>query len=185
MSVMRLRKAASLPAVLEASTLYFIPGATNELFELHVSDKTGATTRRLPTTADINTAIAAALAGLSGVKVVANIAERDALAPTTVTQVMVLDATADPSVTGGTATYVFNPVDSSWTKISESESMDLVLQWDNVQGRPTSSVASIDQAVTDSHTHDNKALLDTIEVVGGEVKVNGDFIRSYLEEEAW
>lgn len=185
MSVMKLRKVPALPSTLEASTMYFVPGASSDLFELYVSDKTGSSVRRLPTSADIGNAINTALAGLSSVKVVADIAARDELAPTTVTQVMVLNATADTSVTSGTATYVFNPVDSSWTKISESESMDLVLQWDNVQGRPTSTVAAIDQAVSDSHTHTNKALLDTVEVVDSEVKINGDFIRPHLEEEAW
>ena len=38
--------------------------------------------------------------------------------------------------------------------------MDAVVQWSNINGRPTSSVAQIDSAVTNSHTHSNKAVLD-------------------------
>lgn len=40
--------------------------------------------------------------------------------------------------------------------------MDLILSWNNINGRPTSAVADIDDAVTKRHTHANKALLDKV-----------------------
>lgn len=86
--------------------------------------------------------------------------------------VMVTDATADPSVTAGWAIYR-RPVASTklselsdWQKIAESESLDLVLSWDNIQNKPTSTVAAIDQAVKDDHTHANKAVLDGVTDTG-------------------
>ena len=52
--------------------------------------------------------------------------------------------------------------DSTGTKIAEYESMDVVLQWNDIQGKPTSAVADIDDAVANRHSHANKALLDPI-----------------------
>lgn len=185
MSVINFAKVPALPSTLAPSTVYFVPGASPEFLEIYVTDKTGSSARHVPSVGDINSRIADAIGQLSAVKIAANIAARDALAPTTVTQVLVIDATADSSVTGGAATYIFNPADSSWTKISEFESLDRILQWSELQGKPTSAVADIDDAVNKRHSHVNKELLDTVEIVSGELKVNGDFVRVHLEEEAW
>jgi len=46
---------------------------------------------------------------------------------------------------------------SDWLDIGQSLSLD----WSAITGGPSSTPAEIDQAVTDSHTHSNKALLDT------------------------
>lgn len=185
MSIINFEKVPALPAVLTPSTMYFAPGETPEFLEIYVSDKTGSSARHVPSVGDINSRITAALATLSSVKVVADIAARDALVPATVTQALVINATADTSVTMGSATYVFNPVDSTWTKIAEHESLDRILQWSELQGKPTSNVADIDDAVAKRHDHANKALLDSIEIVAGEVKVNGDYIYTHLEREDW
>lgn len=44
-----------------------------------------------------------------------------------------------------------------WTKVAEAESIDVVLQWANIQGKPNSAVADIDDAVGKRHTHNNLA----------------------------
>ena len=100
----------------------------------------------------------------------ANIA--DMLASTGVTAgqlVWVNDATGDTSVTSGWAIYrkkVGTGIDytqlAGWTKVSEGESLDVVVQWDNIQGKPSSTPAEIDQAVADDHTHSNKTALDDL-----------------------
>jgi len=91
--------------------------------------------------------------------IVATIAERDALTSVKVAdRVLVKDATGDTSVTSGWAEYVYDE-NSQWFKMSEGESMDLILDWSNVQNKPTSTTADIDQAVADSHTHNNNAVL--------------------------
>jgi hypothetical protein len=83
--------------------------------------------------------------------------------------VWVNDATGDTSVTSGWAIYrkrVGVGIDytqlAGWTKVAESEGLDVVVQWDNIQGKPSSTPAQIDQAVTDDHTHSNKAALDLL-----------------------
>jgi hypothetical protein len=90
--------------------------------------------------------------------------------------VMVTDASADTTVASGWAIYrkrvdtepasldytKVNGADAGWQKIAESESIDVTVQWDNISGKPSSTPAEIDQAVTDDHTHANKATLDLI-----------------------
>jgi len=88
--------------------------------------------------------------------------------------VMVTDASADTTVTSGWAIYrkrvdtdpasldytKVNGDDAGWQKIAESESIDVVVQWANIQNKPSSTVADIDDAVTKRHVHDNKAVID-------------------------
>jgi hypothetical protein len=83
--------------------------------------------------------------------------------------VWVNDASADTTVTSGWAIYrkrVGTGIDytelTGWTKVAEAESLDVVVQWDNIQGKPSSTPAQIDQAVTDDHTHANKSALDDL-----------------------
>lgn len=82
--------------------------------------------------------------------------------------VMVMNATGDSSVKSGwaiyrrkTGTQTLNTLDS-WQKIAEAESIDVVLRWDNIVGRPNSAVAAIDDAVAKKHQHANKAVLDLL-----------------------
>ena len=120
--------------------------------------------------ANTNTAIAgleSSIAGKAPVKVVADNAARDVL--TNVINgdlVWSLDASADSTVTSGAACYLAqvsgDPATVTWTKVAEAESMDLVLRWGDIQDKPSSTVAAIDQAVTDSHTHTNATVLDAI-----------------------
>ena len=110
--------------------------------------------------------IANSVAEFSKPRVVDTIAERDALVLTTNTLVMVKDATGDSSVTSGAALYFYDadatlPTDV-WTKVSEYESLDVVMRWENIVGRPTASAADIDDAVSKRHTHANLADLDLI-----------------------
>lgn len=82
--------------------------------------------------------------------------------------VMVTDASEDPTVESGWAIYrrLTNATDltdlASWQKIAEKESLDVVVSWDNLKDKPTSTVSAIDAAVTNSHTHANKAVLDKL-----------------------
>ena len=126
--------------------------------------------------ADANTTYAtkAELAGVKTNYVVADIDARDALdlaADRDGDTCWVVDATDDPTVTTGAALYVWDGAD--WVKVAEAESLDVAVTWDNVGGRPTSSVAAIDDAVTKAHTHTNKTLLDLLGVEDGELTYDG------------
>lgn len=178
MASFRIERVTALPGVLTANTIYMV-SVSADVFEFYATGNS-ATARRILNQTDIEALIDAAVAGLSGVSVVADIAERDALTLTANTQVFVIDATADATVASGGATYIYRESNSTFTKISESESLDLVLQWASIQGRPSSSAAQIDSAVSNSHTHANKTQLDLIgQNAGGDLTYNGrEYVRS-------
>lgn len=72
-------------------------------------------------------------------RVVANIAARNAITGTDLydgLQVHVIDATGDSTVTSGWAEYIYDDTSSSWIKRAEKESLDLILDWANVQHIP-------------------------------------------------
>lgn len=81
------------------------------------------------------------------------------------TLVMVLDASADPSVTSGWAIYRRKPNEPNyqtldgWTKVGNAEALDLNLDWDSIPGKPNATPAEIDAMVEDAHSHSN---LDTV-----------------------
>ncbi len=69
------------------------------------------------------------------VQVVATIAARDAIEnPFTGMSAFVEDASADTTVNSGGAYYIYNG--TAWVKTAEAESMDVVLQWTAIQGKP-------------------------------------------------
>ena len=93
--------------------------------------------------------------------------------------VMVTDASEDPTVESGWAIYrrLTNATDltdlASWQKIAEKESLDVVVSWDNLKDKPTYTVSAIDAAVTNSHTHANKAVLDKLSEQDGVLCYDG------------
>ena len=90
--------------------------------------------------------------------VVADIAARDALTSYESLRVHVLDATADSTVASGGAGYIYH--NSTWYKTYEDESLDQVIDWTDVQNKPTSSPANIDDAVNKRHVQDADQYLD-------------------------
>ena len=109
-----------------------------------------------------------ALAGNTTTTIVENIAERDLLTGKIPgDRCVVLDATADPTVEQGGAEYIWMPAKGDeapyWRKLTEDESQDVILQWENITGRPEQPVAKIDEAALLAHAHDNKSLLDSLD----------------------
>ena len=88
--------------------------------------------------------------------------------------VMVVDASADDTVTEGWAIYrrLTSAVDltqmASWQKVAEKESLDVVVNWDNITGKPSSTVTAIDDAVAKAHEHANKAVIDKFTDAGSD-----------------
>ena len=173
---MKIKIVNTLPVTYTASTLYMVKGAEAGLFDLYMSTNDGAAVRHIISKTEINTMIMNALAGFNTVQVVADITARNALSPTVNTQVMVLDATGDTTVAAGAATYVYDVATTTWYKISETESMDVVLAWANITGKPTSAVADIDDAVAKRHSHANKAILDNIGDTDGFLTYSGTIV---------
>jgi len=103
-------------------------------------------------------AIKAAIAGQTGCQVLNTIADRDGLTGMNPgDQVWVLDATGDSTVTAGAAKYLYVSEETGWVKTGEAESLDVVVQWEQVRG-----TEEVKAAMAKAHEHANKALLDSI-----------------------
>lgn len=187
MSVLKIFKEVTLPGVLEANAIYFVaPASKPDYVEIYVTTQDGVSRRVLNET-DIQTLIDTAIAGIGPtLRVVDDITARDALNPTENVIVLVIDAVGDSTVTSGGATYVYSITSTSWKKIAETESMDLVLQWSNISGRPTSTVSEIDDAVDKAHTHTNKLVLDKLTAdADGQLMYDGKHPKVQLDSNNW
>lgn len=165
MNLVNFQKLSVLPAVLEPGAVYFVINPVNPAYtDIFVVDSTGLNYKKVYGLQEVDSAIYNAIANLAptNAKVVANIDERDLLAPVTPVFAVVVDATGDPSVQSGSASYVYDPTSSAWIKISEYESLDVTFSWDQLQNKPASLVEDIDDAVTKKHDHTNKSVLDRI-----------------------
>lgn len=164
----------ALPETLAAETIYLVKTGTE--LTLTVTGNTGAVVATTVSKADVNTAISTAIGALdmsNTVEFAANIAARDAMTLTKSAFVYVADATADATVTAGAAMYLYDYGGETWHKVTEYESLDLVLSWNNITGKPSSSVANIDDAVAKRHSHANKAVLDLLTAPDGQLLYDG------------
>lgn len=139
----------ALPTPVVANTIYLVGKTATDLQIVAVGSNI-TDIRKTPVVADINDAIVAAIGNLdlsNTVLFAADIAARNAMNTLTKSSfVFVADATGDPTVGTGSATYFFNVASvpgSQWTKVSEYESMDVVIP--------------------------NKAILEKFSEVGGEL----------------
>lgn len=153
----------ALPGTLQPNSIYLVaPPGSPDLVEMYVTGNTASAVKRIIDQSMIQTMIDDAVDASGGLTVVDTIAERDGLSPDSNILALVTDASDDPTVSSGAATYVYRNSTSEWKKVSESESMDVVLNWSNLQGKPSSSVSDIDDAVSKRHSHTNRSQLDKI-----------------------
>ena len=184
---LNIERVNALPAPLQPSTMYIVKTTNANLADLYFSDSTGTSSRRLLNTTDVNTIVTAAIQAGGGtgggggtgapmaVLIEPNIVARDALTLTSNTFVLVTDATGDVTVKAGSALYLWNSTTLAWIKLTDYQSMDVILQWANIHGGPTSSPQDIDSAVTLKHNHSNKTQLDKIsEDANGNLLYNGN-----------
>lgn len=187
MSKIKIHRLAALPATLEASSIYIIKGDDAVEAKVYFTGNDGTEVRHLLTKNEVTQMISNAVADLSPtLQVVGTITERDALVLTRDTIVLVLDASQDPTVTAGSATYVYSVSSDSFAKTSETESMDITVTWASVVGRPESTPDTIDAAVANSHRHSNLPVLEKLaEDADGNLLYNGNGIRAALDESQW
>lgn len=165
----------ALPGTYEASAMYMIKDASRiNYFSIYLANNTGTAVRRLPSIQDVTDEIASAVSGASSILFAADITDRDALALDTNALVYVQDAAADPNVTAGAALYFYQFSTTTFHRAAEMESMDLQLNWANLQNKPSSAVADIDDAVSKRHPHTNMTTLNALSLDGnGNLVVNG------------
>lgn len=185
---LKIFRETSLPGSLETYSIYMIaPTARPDYVEMYVTGATTGTVKRVINQTDINLMVSDAIAAANELKIVPDIYARNQyITPgttgTTARYAFVVSANTgsngmfDATVSSGGATYLYNPAVgyTSWIKISEAESMDVTVSWADISGKPTSSAADIDDAVTKRHTHANKTQLDNIsEDANGLLTYNG------------
>ena len=176
----------ALPSTLEAYSIYFIaPPDKQDYVEIYVSDATGSKAKRLFGEKEVKQLLAEFNASRGQLSVVENISGRNAIEKkVTGSEVFVKDPTGDSTVTSGAARYLWDG--SNWIKVAESESMDLRLSYDNLEGKPTSSVTDIDNAVQLRHSHSNKTQLDKIgEDSNGNLTYGGQSVRIEWSSIGW
>lgn len=188
MSTFKIYRETALPGTLQPYSVYLIaPASDPTLVEVVVTNSDATANRHVINKADIQSMIdtSMAAAGANDLAIVADIPARDALAPTGNLYAYVTDATGDATVTSGGATYLYNHATTTWLKVSEAESMDVVLQWANIQGGPSSTPANIDDAVTKRHTHANATQLGKIDEAGGEMTYGGVQVKTEWSSTGW
>ena len=169
-------KETAVPSQLTPNSVILVaPPGKPGYMEIYVVDNAGTATRKVMDDTRVQAMIDAAVASAaSGLTVVATIAARNALTPNKAIEVLVTDATGDPSVGSGWARYVWMVSTSTWLKLAEGESQDLILSWAALQNKPTSTVAAIDDAVNKRHSHTNITQLNKITEDGeGKLLYNG------------
>ena len=187
MAAIKFFKVTTLPAVLEGHAVYYVaPVAKPNHVEMYVTSADASVVRRIVNIDDIQSMINSSISASNAFEIVDNIAARNALSLTGNKFVLVLDATGDATVNSGAATYAWRASTSTWVKISEYESLDVVVNWSAVQNKPTSSVADIDSAVAQRHTHANFTELNKIgENASGDLQYSGNYPRARLEQADW
>ena len=164
-----------LPQTLIPSALYFIADQTDSSrMELYLANNAGTAAKRLPNKADISQEIASALASISSIDFAETIAARDLATRTSNLLIFVLDATGDATVNSGSAFYFYRHSNLTYYKVAEFESMEITVTWAGLQGKPSSAVADIDDAVDKRHEHANMSALAALGLtLDGELTVNG------------
>lgn len=182
--ILKIFKETAVPSTWVADAIYFINTTSSLYLEIYVTSSAGVPDR-LINELDIKALITSAVAAQTELAIVSDITARNALNPTTTKAVYVQNATGDATVSSGGAYYLYNPTTFTWIKTAEAESMDVALTWANITGKPTSTVAQIDAAVANSHTHTNKTQLDKVGETGGNLTYNNSLPYTGWETTTW
>lgn len=188
MAQVRFYKVTSLPGTLQPDSFYYVENGSYA--ESYLTNSAGVA-RSVGNSAMINALISEALANWSGaastVQIVADIAARDALIATLDANAMILviDASADPTVDIGSALYAYDATADETYKIAEYESMDVVLNWSDIVDGPSSTPAQIDSAVSQAHSHSNKSTLGLLGADTDGLTYNGQGVTTRWATNNW
>lgn len=172
-SALKFFKVNMLPmAPLVGNAFYLV--LNGDYCETYLTDVNGIP-KHVGNSAMINELIMNALADYNAIEIVDDIPARNALGMTLMRNalILVIDATGDPTVTSGAAMYAYIEATQTYRKIYEMEGLDFTIYWDNIQGRPNSSPAHIDDAVQKRHMHGNMMVLDALSVNGTSLTYGG------------
>lgn len=182
-------KVTSLPSELNPNSFYYLEN--NDYAESYITDASG-TAKAIGNSAMIRDIVSSeirdlALNGIQTIDFAKDIGARDVMTSKASSNllILVIDASADPTVEEGSALYAFDHTLNETYKVAEWESMDISLKWEDIDGKPTSSVAQIDLAVTQTHTHANKTTLDKLSEQDGELLFAGEALAPQWATKNW
>ena len=164
-SVLKIFKETILPSTLQPNSLYMVAPVDNPTYvEFYVTGLEASVVRRTLNQADIAAIVAQHISVLdiNNLIVVNDIGARDELNPNANDFVFVTDATGDSTVSVGSASYIYEVLTSTYTKVAEYESTDLIFSWANIVDGPNSTPAAVDDAVSKRHSHANATQLAKI-----------------------
>lgn len=161
MEKLKFFKEVVLPQTPVPHAVYLVKAPGASFAEMYITDAAGNYINTGNTNA-ITEVVNQVMGSLNSIIKVANIAARNANAANQETNAiyLVIDASADPTVNTGGATYFYDDTAETFEKISEFEGLDAITNWEDIVNKPTSSANAIDNAVANSHTHTNKAVID-------------------------
>jgi len=175
-------KVTSLPGQLEVNSFYFVENGNYA--ESYVTDDAGVA-KSVGNSAMINALIASQLSTFDGggIKDYADIPARDADQPNLDknTMCMVYDASADSEVSGSSAMYYYDNSADTFTLVADYESLNISLDWNTLINKPLSTVDQIDSAVSNSHSHSNKSVLDDLSDSSGVLQYKGSSIGGTID----
>ena len=182
-SVLSVQKLTTVPSLPTTANTVFLVAPTNkpDFMELYVSNRDGTKLKRHINEADVQALITASMTAGSKYTIVDDINARNSLTDKT-TSVYVKNATGDSTVKSGGAFYIWDATGNSWIKISEAESMDINLDWNNISGRPTVTPTQINDAVGKAHTHTNATQLNKIGEEGGVMTYGGKLVGGTIND---
>lgn len=178
----------TLPGILEPNSFYYVQNGS--FAEGYLTDAAG-TAKAVGNSTMINSLVGQYLIEWektsNEMPILATIAERDDYTASLEKNsfILVIDASADPTVGAGSALYAFDFEAQATYKVAEYESMDVVLKWSALEGRPDSTPAQIDSSVSKSHSHTNKAVIDGLSDEDGELKYKGEPISTAWATSDW
>lgn len=192
MSKFTIVRVTSLPSTITPSTMYILKQPTSQVAEVYFSNNDGSQLVPGITEQFITDKFTSLLAtGMGEIQIVDTINDRNRVTKNGNSLIMVIDATGDEFGSIGTVLYLYRAVNASYFRVSVfDENRDGVssgsgtsgpVWWDAIQGKPVSTPAQIDDAVSKAHVHSNQATLDRIGVTeDGVLTVDGNVFATII-----
>lgn len=153
----------AVPATPVPNTMYITKDAKNRAVVTFIGNTAAQRASTLSAT-DVQTLISEAMSGAGAVYAVNTLTDLQAIVPT-VNSVGYVRSPASP---GDPITYVYDLANAAW-KVSQANA-----KWADIIGRPASTAAAIDAAVTASHSHTNMTVLNSLsQSAGGKLAYKG------------
>ena len=191
MSKFTIVRVTSLPSTITPSTMYILKQPTSQVAEVYFSNNDGSQLVPGITEQFITDKFTSLLAtGMGEIQIVDTINDRNRVTKNGNSLIMVIDATGDEFGSTGTVLYLYRAINASYFRVSVfDENRDGVssggtsgpVWWNTIQGKPASTPAQIDDAVSKAHDHSNQATLDRIVVTeDGVLTVDGNVFANII-----